>query len=135
MLDQILIGEANTPDEIEEYFEEYDKDWYIGLETDDEWKSAVLSSRKQLFSIGHNKAPSLCRRCKIVWKSDRKSHPVTATVYKIDLMSFMFVCLMAFNATFNNISVISWQSVLSEDPEKTTNLSQVTYKLYHSKVL
>jgi len=24
----------------------------------------------------------------------------------------MFVCLMVFNATFNNISVISWQSVL-----------------------
>jgi hypothetical protein len=27
-------------------------------------------------------------------------------------MFFMFVCLMVFNATFNNISVISWQSVL-----------------------
>jgi hypothetical protein len=25
---------------------------------------------------------------------------------------FLFVCLMVFNATFNNISVISWQSVL-----------------------
>ena len=41
----------------------------------------------------------------------------------------MFVCLMVFNATFNNISVISWWSVLlwrnPEDPEKTTN------KLYH----
>ena len=24
----------------------------------------------------------------------------------------MFVCLMVFNATFNNISVISWRSVL-----------------------
>jgi hypothetical protein len=24
----------------------------------------------------------------------------------------LFVCLMVFNATFNNISVISWQSVL-----------------------
>ena len=24
----------------------------------------------------------------------------------------MFVCLMVFNATFNNISAISWQSVL-----------------------
>ena len=24
----------------------------------------------------------------------------------------MFICLMVFNATFNNISVISWQSVL-----------------------
>jgi hypothetical protein len=42
---------------------------------------------------------------------------------------------MVFNATFNNISAISWQSVLlveqTEDPEKTTGLSQVTDKLYH----
>jgi hypothetical protein len=36
-----------------------------------------------------------------------------------------FVCLMVFNATFNNISVISWWWK-PEDPEKTT-----TYKLYH----
>ena len=34
-----------------------------------------------------------------------------------------------FNTTFNNISVISWQSVLLV--EKTTSLSQVTDKLYH----
>jgi len=42
---------------------------------------------------------------------------------------------MLFNATFNNISAMSWQSVLSveeaEYPEKTTDLSQVTDKLYH----
>jgi len=41
---------------------------------------------------------------------------------------------MVFNATFNNISIISWRSVLlveQEHPEKTTNLSQVTDKLYH----
>jgi len=40
-----------------------------------------------------------------------------------------------FNATFNNISVISWRSVLlveeSVYTEKTTNLSQVTDKIYH----
>jgi len=36
---------------------------------------------------------------------------------------------MVFNTTFNNISVISWQSVLLV--EKTTNLSQVTDNLYH----
>ena len=39
---------------------------------------------------------------------------------------------MVFNATFNNISVILWQSVLlGEETEKTIDLSQVTDKLYH----
>jgi hypothetical protein len=46
---------------------------------------------------------------------------------------FVFVCLMVFNATFNNIAVISWRLVLlaeeTEDPEKTTVLSQVIDKL------
>jgi hypothetical protein len=36
---------------------------------------------------------------------------------------------MVFNATFNNILVISWWSVLLV--EKTTDLWQVTDKLYH----
>ena len=42
---------------------------------------------------------------------------------------------MVFNTTFNNISVVSWRSVLSVEetgvPDKTTDLSQVTEKLYH----
>jgi hypothetical protein len=43
---------------------------------------------------------------------------------------------MVFNATFNNISVISWRlGLLVENTglhgEKTTDLSQVTDKLYH----
>jgi hypothetical protein len=44
-------------------------------------------------------------------------------------------CLMVFNATFNNISVISWRSVLLVEetggPGENTELSQVTDKLYH----
>jgi hypothetical protein len=42
---------------------------------------------------------------------------------------------MKFNATFNNISVISWQSFLLVEetgvPGETTDLSEVTDKLYH----
>ena len=57
---------------------------------------------------------------------------------EIILAIFFFrvrVGVMVVNATFNNISVISWWSVLLiEEPEyreKTANLSQVTDKLYH----
>jgi hypothetical protein len=42
-----------------------------------------------------------------------------------------FVSFIVFNATFNNISVISRQSVLLEYLEKTTDLSRVTDKHYH----
>jgi len=51
--------------------------------------------------------------------------------------SGVLVWFMVFNTTFNNILVISWQSVLLveetgvSDPEKTTNLFQITDKLYH----
>jgi hypothetical protein len=42
---------------------------------------------------------------------------------------------MVFNTTFNNICVILWGTVYwwkkLEYPEKTTNLPQVTDKLYH----
>jgi hypothetical protein len=45
---------------------------------------------------------------------------------------------MVLNATFNNITFISWRSVLLVEetgvPEKNTDLPQVTDKLYH-KVL
>ena len=45
-----------------------------------------------------------------------------------------FGWFMVFNGTFNNISVISWWSVLlveEKNPEKITDLSQVTDKRYH----
>jgi hypothetical protein len=47
----------------------------------------------------------------------------------------VFVCLMVFNVTFNNISAISWQTVLlleeTEGPRENHDLSQVTDKLFH----
>ena len=44
---------------------------------------------------------------------------------------FLFVCLMVFNATFNNISVISWWSVLLVHETGVPGEKQVTDKLYH----
>jgi hypothetical protein len=56
-------------------------------------------------------------------------------------MLLLFLCLrlfmgvkirvMVFNATFNSISVTLWQSDLLEYLEKTTEVSQITDKLYH----
>ena len=39
--------------------------------------------------------------------------------------------VMVFNATFNDISAISWRWRESESPQETTDLSHVTDKLYH----
>jgi hypothetical protein len=50
-------------------------------------------------------------------------------------MIFDYFAFIVFNITFNNISVISWQSVLLVEEtggaEKTIDLKQVTDKLYH----
>ena len=56
------------------------------------------------------------------------------------LLKGLLVWFMVFNATFNNITVISWQSDLlveesGVNPEKTTDLSQVTDKLHYLKIL
>jgi len=44
------------------------------------------------------------------------------------------VRVMVFNATFNNISVISWQWVFVEEIGSTLRKPQVTDKLYHIKL-
>jgi len=68
------------------------------------------------------------------------SRNLWCTHTKLDISIIRFcgikrVRVMVFNATFNNITVISWRSVLlvrkPEYPEKTTDLSEVTDKLYH----
>ena len=43
--------------------------------------------------------------------------------------------LMVFNATFNYIAAVSFIGGGNRGyPEKTTDMSQVTYKLYHTKL-
>lgn len=54
MLDSSLLGVINGHEELEESLQDFDKNWYIGRETDPEWKAAVLDNRPNLFSLGHN---------------------------------------------------------------------------------
>jgi hypothetical protein len=48
----------------------------------------------------------------------------------------IFFRLLVFNATFSNISAISWRPVLmmEEAPERTTDHGQGTGKLYHLRL-
>ena len=58
---------------------------------------------------------------------------------QVPVTCYLNVCLVVVNTTFNIISVISWRSVLlveeTEDPEKTTHLSQVIDKTLSHNIL
>nr|KAG5714579.1 hypothetical protein BaRGS_007025 [Batillaria attramentaria] len=50
-----LAGGIDDHEELEESLREFDSSWYIGLESDPEWKLAVLDNTIQpIFSLGHN---------------------------------------------------------------------------------
>ena len=88
---------------------------------------------------------SFTEREYVVWKNfwERKEAPfsrptLNGTWYHNPLSVtslWRWFGFMALNATFNNISAISWRWILlveeTKYPEKTTDLSQVTDKLYH----
>ena len=58
---------------------------------------------------------------------------ITCCYTQYDWSRIVRIRVMVFNATFNNISVISWQSVLLVEETRLPreNLQQVTDKLYH----
>jgi hypothetical protein len=55
------------------------------------------------------------------------------------MQNLHMVRVLVFNATFNNISAISWRPVLvveeAEYPERTTDPGQATGKLHHKNTI
>lgn len=54
MLDQTLLGGIDSDKEVEEALISYDRDWYIGRESNADWGVAVMEGRGHLFSVGQN---------------------------------------------------------------------------------
>ncbi|CAH2328742.1 pecanex 4 [Pelobates cultripes] len=54
MVDKASLGPVEDFKELINYFEEYDHDWYIGLESDPRWQQAVLQEKPYLFSLGQD---------------------------------------------------------------------------------
>ncbi len=53
-IEQVLMGDVTSNDELQEYLEEYDRDWYIGSEKDPEWGLSIAAGKPTLFSFTHN---------------------------------------------------------------------------------
>uniref|UniRef100_T1JFN4 Pecanex-like protein n=1 Tax=Strigamia maritima TaxID=126957 RepID=T1JFN4_STRMM len=53
-LDQIIMGESSTDEELVEYLMEYDTSWHIGTDASKAWEESVLHEKPNLFSLGFN---------------------------------------------------------------------------------
>ena len=55
-------------EELSEYLEEYESDWYMGTEKDEEWREAIREEKAQLFSLIHDPDEVRSSVAKIVYK-------------------------------------------------------------------
>ena len=73
----------------------------------------------------------------LLYKPNLKEDLNVGNLCYFHLYMWLYV-VMLFNATFNNISIILWWSVLLVEETgvtgKTINLSQITDKFYHIKL-
>lgn len=54
LYDEAVLGEVTTLSELCDYIVEYEKDWFIGNEDEEEWQAAVVSEKEHLFSIDYD---------------------------------------------------------------------------------
>uniref|UniRef100_A0A9L0R172 Pecanex-like protein n=1 Tax=Equus caballus TaxID=9796 RepID=A0A9L0R172_HORSE len=54
MIDKASLGPIEDFKELAGCLEEYERDWHIGLVSDEKWKEAVLQEKPYLFSLGYD---------------------------------------------------------------------------------
>jgi len=52
MYDEGSLGEAESPSELAEYLQLYDRECFIGCEHESSWEGSILSQKQHLFSLG-----------------------------------------------------------------------------------
>lgn len=52
--DQIVLGEGDEDDDLITNLEDYESNWYLGSDTDKEWKEAIKRQKPELFSLMFN---------------------------------------------------------------------------------
>jgi len=58
--DEAVLGEVTSEDELAEYMTEYDRDLYLGTETDHDWQLSIMNEKPFLFSLGRDKGKVGC---------------------------------------------------------------------------
>ncbi|CAO2586562.1 Pecanex-like protein 4 [Lemmus lemmus] len=53
MVDKASLGPIEDFKELTNYLKEYERDWYIGLVSEQQWKEAILGEKPCLFSLGY----------------------------------------------------------------------------------
>ncbi|XP_076406979.1 pecanex-like protein 4 isoform X4 [Peromyscus maniculatus bairdii] len=53
MVDKASLGPVEDFEELMDCLREYERDWYIGLVTEEQWKEAILEEKPCLFSLGY----------------------------------------------------------------------------------
>lgn len=53
MVDKASLGPIEDFEELMDCLREYERDWYIGLVTEEQWKEAILEEKPCLFSLGY----------------------------------------------------------------------------------
>lgn len=54
LFDQASLGPIESPEDLFSTLEEYERNWYIGLVTENGWHSGVLQEKPFLFSLGQD---------------------------------------------------------------------------------
>ena len=52
--DEISLGETESHSELEEYLQDYDRNCFIGCESDPGWEEGILMQKPHLFSLGRD---------------------------------------------------------------------------------